>query len=89
MTTRYISDRSPFILKLAETCRRTGKSRSAVYADISAGSFPSPVRIGRRAVGWLESEINEWIRVRAAQRSVRFNQHPRNLSGAKQRSTEA
>ena len=40
---------------------RTGKSRSTIYADIQAGTFPAPVRIGARSVAWIESEIDAWL----------------------------
>ena len=44
-------------LKLPEVRRRTGKSRSTIYAGIADGSFPKPIKLGPRAVGWIESEI--------------------------------
>ena len=40
---------------------RTGLSRSTIYAKIAEGTFPRPVSLGARAVGWLESEIDAWI----------------------------
>ena len=49
------------ILRLPEVKDRTGLSRSTVYLRISDGRFPTPVSLGGRAVGWLESEIEQWI----------------------------
>jgi len=44
---------------------RTGLSRSTIYARIAAGLFPSPIDLGGgRAVGWLESEIDQWVQSR-------------------------
>lgn len=44
---------------------RTGLSRSTIYARIAAGTFPSPIDLGGgRAVAWLESDIDAWIRQR-------------------------
>ncbi|MGA3134024.1 MAG: AlpA family transcriptional regulator [Terracidiphilus sp.] len=40
---------------------RTGPSRSTVYQRVSEGRFPKPVSLGARAVGWVESDIEEWI----------------------------
>ena len=40
---------------------RTGLSRSTIYQYIKDGVFPKPVPLGPRAVGWLESEVSEWI----------------------------
>lgn len=40
---------------------RTGLSRSTIYLKIAQGSFPRPVTLGLRAVGWIESEVDAWI----------------------------
>lgn len=39
----------------------TGRSPSRIDADVKAGRFPAPVRIGPRAIGWRASEIEAWI----------------------------
>ena len=52
------------ILRRAEVQARTGVSRSGIYAAIKAQTFPAPVKLGVRAVGWLESEIDAWIEAR-------------------------
>ena len=44
------------ILRLPEVIAATGLSRSAIYARMSQGDFPSSVRLGLRAVGWRASE---------------------------------
>jgi prophage regulatory protein len=49
------------ILRLPVVRARTGLSRSTIYLRMSDGSFPLPVSLGARAVGWLESDIEEWI----------------------------
>lgn len=49
------------ILRLPAVKVRTGLSRSTIYLRISEGSFPKPVSLGSRAVGWIESEINDWL----------------------------
>jgi prophage regulatory protein len=56
------------ILRRKQVQARTGLARSTIYLHIQNGTFPSPVPLGPRAVGWLESEINDWIagRVRIA-----------------------
>ena len=38
----------------------TGKKRSAIYESVADGTFPAPVPLGARAVGWLEDEIADW-----------------------------
>ena len=49
------------ILRLPDVIDRVGFSRSTIYEFVSKGRFPAPVRIGIRAVGWLDSDINDWI----------------------------
>ena len=49
------------ILRLPDVITRTGLSRSTIYLRISDGRFPTPISLGGRAVGWLESEIEQWI----------------------------
>ena len=49
------------ILRLPEVMARTGLSRSTIYLRVSQGTFPKPVSLGARAVGWVEAEIQEWL----------------------------
>lgn len=49
------------ILRLPSVKARTGLSRSTIYLRISEGSFPKPVSLGGRAVGWIEAEVNDWL----------------------------
>jgi prophage regulatory protein len=49
------------ILRLPAVKARTGLSRSTIYLRIAAGTFPKPVHLGARAVGWIESEIETWL----------------------------
>ena len=55
---------STSLLRLPEVKRRTGLSRSTIYLRTQRGEFPSSIILGGRAVAWLESEIDEWIRDR-------------------------
>lgn len=57
----------PTILRLPTVKDRTGLSRSTIYKFIAADRFPKPVRLGPRAVGWLESGIDDWIAGRVAE----------------------
>ena len=49
------------ILRLPEVETKTGRKRSSIYADVAAGLFPAPIKLGSRAVGWLESDCDNWI----------------------------
>ncbi|MDR3734679.1 MAG: AlpA family transcriptional regulator [Acidobacteriaceae bacterium] len=52
------------ILRLPAVIARTGLSRSSIYLRISSEAFPKPVLLGARAVGWVESEVEDWIHQR-------------------------
>ena len=54
------------ILRLPAVRASTGLSRSTIYLRISQGTFPRPVSLGGRAVGWLEEEIQSWLAERIA-----------------------
>lgn len=49
------------LLKRPEVRERTTLSDSALYRLISKGDFPPPIRLGARAVAWLEEEVEAWI----------------------------
>ena len=52
------------ILRRKQVQQRTGLSRSTIYLRIAQGTFPKTVSLGARAVGWMESEIDEWLNAR-------------------------
>lgn len=54
------------ILKLQEVIEKTRKSRGSIYAEMKSGDFPKCFPLtsknkSSRSVGWLESQIDEWI----------------------------
>ena len=52
------------ILRRKQVQQRTGLSRTTIYLRIAQGTFPKTVSLGARAVGWMESEIDEWLNAR-------------------------
>lgn len=48
------------LLRLPQVMKETALCRSSIYAAISEGRFPPPVRIGRRAVAWRQEDIEVW-----------------------------
>jgi prophage regulatory protein len=52
------------ILRLPAVKQCTGLSRSTIYLRVSQGTFPQPVGLGGRSVGWLQHEVEEWVRRR-------------------------
>ena len=49
------------IIRRKQVEARTGLSRSTIYERIRAGTFPAPVSLGAKAVGWVEGEIDAWL----------------------------
>lgn len=56
------------ILRLPVVMKRVRLQRSPIYKNVAKGSFPSPIHLSVRAVGWIEAEVNEWISQQIAQR---------------------
>lgn len=50
------------ILRFAEVVRKTGLSRSSIYQRLRAGDFPASVELGPRAVGFVETEVDDYLR---------------------------
>ncbi len=49
------------VLRLPAVKVHTGLSRSTIYLRVSQGTFPAPISLGGRAVGWIEAEVNAWL----------------------------
>ena len=52
------------ILRLPQVIDRYGKTRSPVYSDMAAGLFPRPIKLGARAAGWPEHDVEQVIAAR-------------------------
>lgn len=60
------------LLSFADVSRRVALGRTSIYAGIAAGTFPPPVKVGKRSL-WVEAEIAQWIADRIAERDVGQN----------------
>lgn len=58
------------ILRRRAVQDRTGLSRSTIYLRMAQGTFPKPISLGPRAVGWAEVEVDQWIADRIAERDA-------------------
>jgi prophage regulatory protein len=56
------------ILRLSSVMAKIGLRRSSIYKLMSKGTFPKPILLGERAVGWLESDLDAWIQARLDER---------------------
>jgi len=59
--TQLIGPSSLKILRLPQVCQVTGFCRSMIYQMEAELRFPKRVKIGARAVGWLEDEVHAWL----------------------------
>ncbi len=60
------------ILRLPAVKAKTGLGRSTIYLRSAEGSFPKPIVLGPRCVGWLAEEIESWIAARIQERDQRM-----------------
>ena len=56
------------ILRKDEVAERVGYSAMHLWRLEKAGKFPRRVQLGPRRVGWVEAEVDAWIKARAAER---------------------
>lgn len=61
---RFLHDPNERALRLKQVCQLTGLGRSMIYQMQAEGRFPQRIKLGERAVGWLESEVRDWLRTR-------------------------
>lgn len=65
-TTSHAESLAPLFLRMPTVMRITGLGRSTIYRLIADRQFPSPVRLGRRAVAWRRSDLDRWSEARPA-----------------------
>lgn len=56
------------VMRMKDVVKKIGLCRATIYAMIGRGEFPRPIRIGERATGWRESELEAWLAKRTAAR---------------------
>jgi len=58
------------IIRLKQVMETTGLARSTIYKYITAGTFPKPVPLGGKSVGWVDEEIQEWVKGKIEERDA-------------------
>lgn len=77
MNTQHIK-----ILRISSVVNKLGVARSTIYDWINPKSprydatFPKQRRLGMQSVGWLESELDEWLLKRNLASSTTTAVHP-------------
>ena len=49
------------IVRREEVSKLTGLARATIYKKVRERSFPPPIRLGARSVGWRLSDIVAWL----------------------------
>lgn len=57
------------IVRLPAVIARVGLCRSSIYNRLRSGEFPKPVRLGKRAMGFVDREIDAWLQSAVDHRS--------------------
>lgn len=63
---------NPSLIPAREVLKRVHRSKSWLYTRLSKGEFPNPVRVGDRAISFVESEVDEWIRKHITEARVEY-----------------
>ena len=58
-----IDSLAPF-LRLGDVLEKTGLGRSTVYRMVAERTFPAPVKLAKRAVGWRRDDVQQWTLAR-------------------------
>jgi prophage regulatory protein len=58
------------IIRLKHVIDSTGLGRSTIYKYIDEGTFPKPISLGERSVGWVEGEVHDWILAKIEERDL-------------------
>ena len=74
------------IFRLPAVCRATGLSRSMLYQLETSSQFPRRVKIGARAVGWIEAEVQSWLANRVMRSLAPHTERQRAANAAPQSS---
>jgi prophage regulatory protein len=59
------------IIRRHELTDKVGYCPAHIYRLERQGLFPRRIRLGRRAVGWVEEEVESWLRERVDARDRR------------------
>ncbi|KVQ70022.1 MULTISPECIES: helix-turn-helix transcriptional regulator [Burkholderia cepacia complex] len=57
------------VLRIEDACIKVGMPRSSFYRAVALGELPKPIKLGAKASGWLEHELDAFIDARAAARA--------------------
>jgi predicted DNA-binding transcriptional regulator AlpA len=63
------------LMRIREVLQLCGLSRATLYREIKMHSFPAPVKLSARSVGWLQDDVMQWVASRLEQRGPALQAH--------------
>ena len=57
-------EKADFVVRKKDTCRVLGVCSETLRQWVKKGDFPPPIKLGARAVGWLQSDIDAFLKRR-------------------------
>ncbi|EKO3838460.1 DNA-binding protein [Vibrio harveyi] len=60
------------MMRLKEVMHICGLSRASIYSFMEDGSFPQPVSLGARAIGWRYQDLQDWIHEKIQERDEKL-----------------
>ena len=61
---------APVIYRKAALLQMLGVSASWIEREVAEGRFPRPIRLSKRAVGWLSADVTTFLVAKAAERDA-------------------
>ena len=58
------------VLRLPAVRAKTQLPTSTIYAMMAAGKFPKPIALSTNTRGWIEAEVDDFLRSRMAERDA-------------------
>jgi prophage regulatory protein len=52
------------VLRVRDVAKQVGLGRSTIWQLVKEGQFPQPIRLSGRSVGWLQTDLDEWLKSR-------------------------
>jgi predicted DNA-binding transcriptional regulator AlpA len=59
-------------MRIREVLQLSGLSRATLYREIKSHTFPAPVKLSSRSVGWLQDDVTQWLEARITQRGPAY-----------------
>ncbi|WP_407876731.1 helix-turn-helix transcriptional regulator [Francisella sciaenopsi] len=61
------------IIRLKTVLEMTSLSRSTIYDYMSRDLFPKQIKLGENSVGWVLSEVEDWLNDRVLERNCKLD----------------